>query len=172
MPITPGRDHTVGGPDASVSVVEYADFECPFCAAAEVSVKRVRERMGDGLLFAFRHFPLTTVHPHAWGAAEASEAAGSQGQFWPMHDLLFEDQKHLAVPDLIARAKTLGLDVERFERELLGRMHAVRVEEDFLSGVRSGVMGTPTFFINGMRHDGSYDEPTLMNALERATVAR
>ncbi len=111
LPISPRRDHILGPAGAPVSLLEYGDYECPFCGAAHLAVEAIRAEMGHALRFVYRHFPLTTVHPHAWGAAEAAGAAGSQGRFWPMHDLLFEDQKHLALADLLARARVLGLDV-------------------------------------------------------------
>jgi protein-disulfide isomerase len=124
--------------------------------------------MGDRLRFVFRNFPITTSHPRAQQAAEAAEAAASQGSFWPMHDLLFEDQERLRDEDLRARAERLGLDLETFDRELAKHVHERRVREDFMSGVRSGVNGTPTFFINGVRHDGGNDAKTLLASLEQA----
>jgi protein-disulfide isomerase len=170
VPVTPGRDHIRGPVDAPISVVEYGDFECPFCGAAHNVVDALQTRLGDDMHFVYRHFPLSTVHPHARVAAEASEAAAAQGKFWPMYDLLFANQRRLAVPDLIARAAALKLDIERFENELLGRTYADRVQEDFMSGVRSGVNGTPSFFINGRRHDGPADLPSLMASMQRAAV--
>lgn len=128
----------------------------------------MRAAMGDEVQFAYRQFPITTVHPNAEPAAEAAEAAGGQGQFWPVHHLLFEDQEHLAIPDLVARAAALGLDVDRFATELVDHIHAGRVRQDFLSGVRNGVNGTPTFFVNGVRHDGAPDHPSLLAALQRS----
>jgi protein-disulfide isomerase len=119
----------------------------------------------------FRYFSLTTVHPHAQAAAETAEAAGAQGMFWEMHYVLFEHQQALEAEALVQYAAALGLDLARFSRELAGHIHAARVREDFLSGVRSGVNGTPTFFINGVRHDGAYDFDTLLNAIESAMGA-
>jgi protein-disulfide isomerase len=121
--------------------------------------------MGDDLRFAYRHFPLSQIHPHAYQAAEAAEAAGAQGRFWEMHDLLFVNQDRLGLRDLIGYAATLELDLERFVTDLRGHAYADRLREDFLSGVRSGVNGTPTFFVNGMRHDGGYDLEALLEAL-------
>jgi protein-disulfide isomerase len=126
--------------------------------------------MGERLRFVFRNFPITTSHPHAEQAAEAAEAAGSQGKFWEMHDLLYENQKRLGDQDLRAYAEKLGLDVEKFDKELAEHVHAPRVREDFMSGVRSGVNGTPSFYIDGVRHDDSYDLETLLAALERAAA--
>jgi protein-disulfide isomerase len=162
------RDHVQGPDTAPVTLVEYGDFECPYCAAAYVIVKQVQQNMGDQLRFVYRHFPLTEVHPHAEPAAEAAEAAGAQGQFWEMHDVLYENQRRLDPPHLVKFAEELGLDVKRFERELEESIYRPRVREDFLSGVRSGVNGTPGFFINGVRYDGSWDLPPLVEALERA----
>jgi protein-disulfide isomerase len=167
VPVTPGRDHIQGPADAPVTLVEYGDYECPYCGAAYPIVKDLQARMGNQLRFVFRNFPISTSHPHAEHAAEAAEAAAAQGQFWPMHDLLYEHQRHLTDDDLRGYAERIGLDTERFERELAEHIHAVRVHEDFLSGVRSGVNGTPSFYINGTRHDGSFDADTLLTALQR-----
>lgn len=159
------RDHVLGLATAPVTLVEYGDYECPYCGAAHRSVERVLQVMGNDLRFAFRHFPLSQIHPHAYQAAEAAEAAGAQGRFWEMHDLLFENQDRLGLRDLIGYAGALGLDLERFVTDLRGHAHAGRLREDFLSGVRSGVNGTPTFFVNGLRHDGGYDVEVLLEAL-------
>jgi len=161
------RDHLQGPPTASITLVEYGDYECPHCGQAHPVVKQLQQRLGDRLGFVFRNFPLSTMHPHAEPAAEAAECAGSQGRFWEMHDLLFENQEALRANDLVEYADTLGLDSTRFKTDLLRHTHAARVREDFLSGVRSGVNGTPTFFINGVRHDDSFDFATLLNALEK-----
>jgi protein-disulfide isomerase len=168
LPVEPARDHIRGPRDAPVSLVEYGDYECPYCGAAYPIVEEIIARMGETLQFVYRHFPMTTVHPHAEQAAEAAEAAGAQRRFWEMHSVLFGNQQHLDTPCLHAYAEALGLDVGRFDRELAHHVHADRVREDFLSGVRSGVGGTPTFYINGVRHDGSYDLPVLLDALQRA----
>lgn len=162
------RDHVKGSPSAAVTLVEYGDFECPHCGAAHAIVKRIQVLLGESLRFVFRHFPLAQMHPHAERAAEASEAAGAQGRFWEMHDLLFEHQQKLADPHLVRFAETLELDVDRFTRELQEGIYRERVREDFMSGVRSGVNGTPTFFINGVRHDGSWDMESLLTSIERA----
>jgi protein-disulfide isomerase len=168
VPIQAGRDHIRGPVDAPVSLVEYGDYECPYCSAAHEVVDELVARMGDELQFAYRQFPLTTVHPHALGAAEAAEAAGAQGGFWPMHDRLFRDQAHLAVPDLIARADLLGLDVVRFTDDLARHVHVPRIQDDVLGGVHSGVQGTPTFFVDGVRYDGPPDVAHLLAALQPA----
>jgi protein-disulfide isomerase len=170
VPVADDRDHVQGPADAAVTLLEYGDYECPFCGAAYPIVKQVQETMGERLRFVFRNFPITTAHPHAEQAAEAAEAAAAQGQFWPMHDLLYENQRHLETDDLIAYASRLGLDVPRFQRELADHVHAARVREDFMSGVRSGVNGTPTFYIDGERYEGSYDAEPLLDALKQAAA--
>ncbi len=162
------RDHIQGSAMAPVTLVEYGDYECPYCGAAFPIVKQIQQRMGDQLRFVFRNFPLTTVHPHAQEAAEAAELAGAQDKFWEMHDTLFNHQSALDTPHLLQYAKSLGLDLEDSEDDLLSHRFAGRVREDFLGGIRSGVNGTPTFFINGQRHEGSYDYATLLTALEQA----
>ena len=131
-------------------------------------INQVLAQLGQQVQFVFRHFPLTTVHPFAEPAAEAAEAAGAQGKFWAMHDLLFSNQERLAEPYLLGYAKMLGLEVSRFATELSANAHAAKVREDFISGVRSGVNGTPTLFINGVRHDGGWDLPSLVAALREA----
>ena len=168
MPVTQDRDHIQGPADAAVTLVQYGDYECPYCGAAYPIIKEVQARMGERLRFVFRNFPISTSHPHAERAAEAAEAAAAQGRFWEMHDLLYENQRRLRDEDLRAYAEQLGLDVDLFDKELAEHVHAERVHEDFMSGVRSGVNGTPTFYINGVRHDDSYDPETLLAALERA----
>ena len=168
MPINKERDHIQGPADAAVTLVEYGDYECPYCGAAYPIIKEVQARMGRRLRFVFRNFPITTSHPHAEQAAEAAEAAATQGKFWQMHDLLYENQRRLRDQDLRAYAEKLGLDIKVFDKELAEHVHAERIHEDFLSGVRSGVNGTPTFYINGARHDGSYELEPLLRALERA----
>jgi protein-disulfide isomerase len=170
MPVSDERDHIQGPADAAVTLVEYGDYECPYCGAAYPIIKQVQARMGEQLRFVFRNFPITTSHPHAEQAAEAAEAAATQGEFWEMHDLLYENQERLRDEDLRGYAERLELDGESFGRELDEHVHAARVHEDFLSGVRSGVNGTPTLFINGLRHDDLYDFETLLIALGRAAA--
>jgi protein-disulfide isomerase len=168
LPVSEGRDHIQGVAAAPVTLVEYGDYECPYCGEAYPIVKQIQERMGEQLRFVFRNFPISTAHPHAEHAAEGAEAAATQERFWEMHDQLYENQHHLQVDDLRSYARALELDVDLFDKELAEHVHADRVHEDFLSGVRSGVNGTPTFFINGMRHDDSYDFETLLTALHGA----
>jgi protein-disulfide isomerase len=167
LPIS-GRDHVRGPATASRVLLEYGDYECPFCREAHGSVKQLLNVMGDEVSYAYRHFPLTQIHPHAKTAAEAAEAAGAQGHFWQMHDLLFMHQDRLTHRDLIGYASALNLDLTRFALELDSHVHEPRVREDFLSGIRSGVNGTPTFFINGVRHNGGYDLGSLVAALRAA----
>ncbi len=167
-PVSPELDHIRGPVGAPVTLLEYGDFECPFCGTAYAVVEAVRTTMRQSLTFSFRHFPLTTVHPDAWGAALAAEAAGAQGHFWGMHDLLFEDQRHLKVADLLARAKLLNLDVDEISEALDENTFADRIQADFMGGVRSGVPGTPTFFINSIRYGGALDYESLLDALQTA----
>jgi protein-disulfide isomerase len=171
VPVSEDRDHIQGPADAPATLLEYGDYECPYCGAAYPIVKEVQARMGQRLRFVFRNFPISTSHPHAEQAAEAAEAAATQGRFWEMHDLLYENQRRLGDQDLRGYAGTLGLDVETFDEALAEHVHAARVREDFMSGVRSGVNGTPAFYINGARHDDSYDIETLHAALERAAAS-
>ena len=151
-------DHVAGPDTAAITVVAYCDFECPYCGRAYPIIKQLQARLEDRLRFVFRHFPLIHKHPLAQQAAEATEAADTQGQFWAMHDLVFENQDALGKDDLCRYAEALRLDLTRFEQELRDRMSAKRVERDVASGRRIGVKGTPTFFINGALHT---DEDTL-----------
>ncbi len=171
VPVGP-RDHVQGPPTAPVTLLEYGDYECPYCGLAHPIVKQIQWQLGDQLCFVFRHFPLSTIHPHAEHAAEAAEAAGAQGKFWQMHDMLFEHQQALDDVHLIEYASSLNLDLARFRSDLMAHTYAGRVREDFMSGVRSGVNGTPTFFINGQRHNGPFDLAILLAALERAALDR
>jgi len=169
-PAVSESDHRSGPDDAPVTLVEYGDYECPHCARAHPIVQEVRRRMGHRLRFVFRNFPLAEAHPHSMHAAEAAEAAAVQGKFWEMHDHLFEHQVALRDVDLIRYAKLLGLDARRVEEEITANTYAERVRQDFRSGVRSGVNGTPTFFVNGARHDGSWDLDVLLEVLEGAAA--
>src|SRR3979411_2651153 len=163
------RDHVQGAPDAAVTLVEYGDYECPFCGRAHPIVKTVQRRVAPRLPFGRRHFPLAEMHPRAFRAAEAAEAAGAQGQFWAMHDMLFENQEALEDEDLLLYAAAVGIDISRSARELASALYASRVREDFLSGLESGVKGTPTFFINNTRYVGPYDADSLTAAISGAT---
>ena len=162
------RDH-IGGPiDAAIQLLEYGDFECPFCGQVYPVIKAIQQKLGDRLCFAFRHFPLANMHPNAEHAAEAAEAAGAQGSFWQMHDLLFENQDALEDDDLVGYAAVLGLDTSRLINEVMAGVYSRRVREDFRSGVRSGVNGTPTLFINGIRYDGERGLEVMLAALMKA----
>ena len=167
MPVSQ-RDHIQGGDSAAqATLVEYGDYECPYCGQAYPIVKEVQKRLKNKLRFVFRNFPITQIHPHAQQAAEAAEAASAQNKFWDMHDYLFEHQKALDNVDLEQYAKKIQIgNISTFKNELGQHVYASRVREDFLSGVRSGVNGTPTFFINGIRHDDSWDAKSLESAIK------
>ena len=171
-PPVSARDHVAGPDDAPVTLVEYGDYECPHCGRAHPVVKAVQRQLGDQLRFVFRNFPLAEAHPHALVAAQAAESAGAQGRFWEMHDMIFEHQDALELQDLVGYAELLGLDVERFERDLETGTYAKKVRDNFRSGVRSGVNGTPTFFLNGERYDGSWaNVEAFIRALRDAAQA-
>jgi protein-disulfide isomerase len=159
-------DHAIGSPSAAVTLVEYGDYECPSCGQAYPIVKELIKQFAEELRFVFRNFPLSTVHPYAEHAAESAEAAAAQGRFWEMHDTIFENQIALEDEYLVRYAAALGLDESQFVTDLSQHVYAARVREDFMGGVRSGVNGTPTFFINGGRHDGYFDFDTLLVAIE------
>ena len=167
-PVDPARDHIRGARDAPLTLVEYADYECPFSARAAAAVLELLERFGDELRFVFRHKPLLDVHPHAAGAAEAAESAAAQDEFWAMHDLLFRNQEALEFSDLVRYARAVGLDPERFAADMRERAHIRRVAEDLASADASGVTGTPTFFVNGRRYEGRSDADGLAAALRRS----
>jgi protein-disulfide isomerase len=163
------QDHIAGPADAPVTLVEFGDYECPYCGMAYPIVKKAQRELGKQLRFVFRNFPLAESHPHARIAAQAAEAAGAQGKFWEMHDTLFEHQDALEREDLVGYAKSLGLDTAQFARDLEAGTYAKRVRDDFRNGVRSGVNGTPTFFVNGNRYDGSWvNEQAFIGALREA----
>ena len=166
--IDPERDHIRGAEDAPVTLVEYGDYECPYCGQAEVVVRELLQSFGDDVRYVWRHLPLNDVHNHAQMAAEAAEAAGAQAAFWEMHDSLLDHQDELTPRDLVRRAEELGLDVDRFHDELVRHEYAGRVADDVGSADASGVAGTPSFFINGMRHRGAYDVNTLSEAVRSA----
>ncbi len=143
-------DHVMGGGAASMTVITYCDFECPYCREAYFIIGRLRTRFAAHVRFVYRHFPLVKKHPHAQFAAEASEAAALQDRFWPMHDVLFQNQAHLEIEDLYVYAAMAGLDVPHFKEDLHARAGALKIRRDVLSGHRCGVQGTPTFFVNNM----------------------
>jgi protein-disulfide isomerase len=162
------RDHVLGPASAEVTLLEYGDFECPYIRRARPVVRRIGQDFAGRLLFVFRDFPLTRIHPHAQAAAEAAAAAASQGRYWEMHELLLKNQRHLKDEDLRRYVEQLGLDPERFGWELAEHAHARRVHEDLRGGLKSGVRGTPTFFVNGLCHDGPNDLAALRAAVENA----
>lgn len=170
VPVTAG-DHVLGPASAPLTLVEYADYECPDSRRATPVVKALLSRFGSRLHFVFRHFPLKQVHEQAEHAAEVAEAAGAQGKYWEMHDRLYERQFALDDVYLIEYAADLGLDAARVQRELEEHVHLARVRADFKGGLESGVKGTPTFFVNGLRFRGPWDEELLARALERAGTA-
>lgn len=166
-PVDPARDHIQGPINAPLTLVEYGDYQCPYCGAAYPEVKKVQKQLGQKLRFVFRNFPLTRIHLYAENGAETAEAANAQGKFWEMHDFLYEHQDTLADPKLaLDFAKKLGLDIERLQREMSKHTYLLRIKEDFNSGIRSGVNGTPTFYVNGVRHDGDPTAKELVKALE------
>lgn len=167
------RDHTAGPADAPVTLVEYGDYECPYCGMAHPIVKAARRKLGDQLRFVFRNFPLREIHPHAQHAAEAAQSAGAQGKYWEMHDAIFEHQHALEDLDLVRYAEEIGINPDRVADDLANKTYTKRVREDFRSGVRSGVNGTPTFFINGERYNGPWaDEIRFVRALQDAGLVR
>lgn len=160
-------DHVRGAADAPVTLVEYGDYECPFCGEAYDLLKDVQRAMGDKLRFVFRNFPIAEAHPHAVHAAEFAEEAGRQGLFWPAHDMLYENQSALSDDDLRDYGQRIGLDVSELRNAFNGRF-TEKIRKDFLGGVRSGVNGTPTLFINGIRYDGPRDAGNMIMALNEA----
>jgi protein-disulfide isomerase len=161
------RDHSEGPADAPLVLVEYGDYQCPYCGAAYPIVKKVQKELGSQLRFVFRNFPITNAHPHAQWAAETAEAAAAQGKFWEMHDYLYENQASLGDEAFFEKyEKKLKLDMPKLEHDVAQHVYASRVQEDFMSGVRSGVNGTPTFFVNGERYDGYPGLSSLVSALK------
>lgn len=167
VPVEP-TDHAIGPAHAPVTIVEYGDFECPNCKQAAPAVKLLLEKFTERVRFVFRHYPLEEVHPHALRAAEAAECAGGQGRFWPMHDLLFENQSHLKLEHLRRYAERLELDVARFTAEMDDEIYLQRVREHIAGGRQSGARNTPTFFFNGSIHDVSFGLHGLFDAVESA----
>jgi len=154
-PVNSG-DHIFGNPNAPIALVEYGDYECPYCGRAYPIVKDIKRQLGKHIKFVFRNFPLSRIHPHALSAAVATEAAGLQGKFWEMHDIVFENQEALDAERILLFASKTGLDIERFKNDIQQNSLIVKVEKDFESGIRSGVNRTPTFFINGEKFDGEW----------------
>jgi protein-disulfide isomerase len=169
VPVT-SADHIHGDPHAPITLVEYGDYECPACGLAFPIVKAVQKHFGKRLQFVYRHFPLTQVHPHAESAAETAEFAGAHGRFWEMHDGLFENQDSLGLPLYLALAEALGLSETTLSEALENGTFRAKVRAAFMGGLRSGVNGTPTFFINGRRHDATYDFDHIAAAIDAELV--
>jgi len=161
------HDHIQGPRTAPVNLVEYGDYECPYTGQAYPIVKEIQKHLGDKLLFVFRNFPLREIHPRAKHAAEAAEAAAAQGKFWDMHDYLFEHQQALDDNHLLKNAAALGIDTDKFRSEMSGHIYTSMIDRSLGEGIASGVEGTPSFFINGVRHNGSWDLETLLAAIKK-----
>ena len=160
------NDHIYGNLNAALELVEYGDYECPHCGRAYPIIKNIQQNLGSEMKFVFRSFPLTKIHPHAFSAAVATEAAGLQNKFWEMHDIVFENQKTLDAESIFLFAETIGLDVDQFKNDINKKELAEKVEQDLESGFRSAVNKTPTFFINGKRYEGDWEENTLLQYLK------
>lgn len=167
VPVSP-RDHSRGGPNAAVTLVEYGDYQCPYCASAHSVVRFLENRYGPTLRVVFRHFPLVEIHPLAAPAAEAAEYAGDHGLFWEMHDAIFANQNRLSTQLLFAIAGTLQLSQMGLRDSITRSLHADKIQADFIGGVRSGVNGTPTFYVNGVRHQGGFSAPELAASIQAA----
>src|SRR5438477_10354671 len=166
VPVDPSRDHIQGDTKALHELVEYGDYQCSFCGAAYPEMKKVQKDLGSKLRFVFRNLPLTNVHEFAQVAAETAEAASAQGKFWEMHDFLYEHQRTLGDQSVaLGYAKKIGLDTQKLDREISQHVYQKRIKEDFMGGVRSGVNGTPTFYANGVRHDGPAEAEAIIESL-------
>ena len=165
-PAVNSTDHIYGNIHAPLELVEYGDYECPFCGRAYPIVKSIQEKLGPDMKFVFRNFPLRKIHPNAYPAAVATEAAALQGKFWEMHDIIFENQKTLEPENILFFANSLGLDIERFQKDILDESLFLKARKDFESGMRSGVNRTPTFFVNGKKFNGDWSENQLLQYLE------
>ena len=170
LPVSESRDHIQGPVTAPVNLVEYGDYECPYCAQAYLITKEIQERLGDKLCFVFRNFPVTKIRPHAYETSLAAEAAAAQGKFWDMYDYLFKHGEMVTNDSLRRSAASLGLNITRFDSEFYNRTYRKHIDEDIQSGNNSGVKGTPTFFINGEFYNGSWDLDSLLGALDEESV--
>jgi protein-disulfide isomerase len=168
VPVNIGTDHVRGSIDAPITIVEYGDYECPYTGMAYPVVKEIMRRFDEKIYFVFRNFPLREIHPHAQHAAEAAEAAAAQDKFWQMHDYLFEHQKALDDHHLLEYAQKVGLDIEKFKQEMSGHVYASLINKSLKNGSDSGVEGTPTFFVNGVRYEDSWDLDTFSSFLEKS----
>ena len=160
------KDHIKGKNSAPIVLVEYGDYQCPHCGHAYPIIKNIQRSLGDNLKFVFRNFPLSEIHPDAFNAAVAAEAAALQDKYWEMHDIIFENQQELGVEDLFFYAKKIGLDMERFKNDVQKNMLSANVENDFESGIKSGVNGTPSFYINGVKYNGNWEEDVFIRHLK------
>ncbi len=168
-PVSP-EDHIQGPDNAPVTLLEYGDYQCSYCGDLYPVLKDVQKQVGKSLRFVFRNFPITSIHPQAFVAAEAAEAAAGQGRFWQMHDKLYENQFDLSAESIIIYAEQVGLDMDRFVKEVNDQTYAKRIKSDFQGGVMSGVNGTPSLFINGERYDGDRDARSIVAALKAASI--
>jgi protein-disulfide isomerase len=167
VPVNIGSDHIRGSINAPITIVEYGDYECPYTGMAYPIVRNIMKQFGDQIYFVFRNFPLNDIHPHAQHAAEAAEAAAAQDKFWQMHDYLFEHQKALDDSHLFEYAQKVGLDIDRFKKEMSGHIYAPLINESLRNGIDSGVEGTPNFFVNGVLYEDSWDLDTFSNVLKK-----
>jgi protein-disulfide isomerase len=170
LPVSGSRDHIQGTVTAPATLVEYGDYECPYCAQAYLITKEIQERLGDKLCLVFRNFPVTKIRPHAYETALAVEAAAAQGKFWEMYDYLFKHGQAVTDDSLRRYAANLGLNLTRFDREFHDRIYSNHIDEDIQSGNSSGVNGTPTFFINGELYNGAWDLDNLLGALDEESI--
>jgi protein-disulfide isomerase len=165
-PAVNNNDHIQGANNAPLELVEYGDYQCPYCGRAYPIIKAVQQKLGTDLKFVFRNFPLSDAHPDAFGAAIAAEAAALQNKFWEMHDIIYENQGRLDPESLLSYAKMVGVDIHQFKRDTQSDALTAKVENDFESGIRSGVNGTPGFFVNGHKYDGAWDTNSLLQYLK------
>ncbi len=165
------QDHSQGSANAPVTLVQYGDYQCPYTRQSTSGVRAIQQQLGTQLRFVFRNFPLTEIHPHALHSAEAAEAANAQGKFWEMHDYIFHHQHTLEDADLRRFAEAISLDTTQYEQDMTQHRHLKRIEADMEGGERSGVQGTPTFYINGVLHNASWEQDALLAAIERALKA-
>jgi protein-disulfide isomerase len=168
VPVNIGSDHIRGSINAPITIVEYGDYECPYTGMAYPVVQGLMKQFGDQIYFVFRNFPLNDIHPHAQHAAEAAEAAAAQDKFWQMHDYLFEHQKALDDRHLLEYAKKVGLDIDKFKKEMSEHIYAPLINKSLKVGIDSGVEGTPTFFVNGQRYEDSWDLDTFTSFIKRS----
>jgi len=164
------NDNIEGNPKAPIELVEYGDYQCPHCGRAYPIIKDIQKRMGQKLKFVFRNFPLTEIHPDAFNAALAAEAAGQQNKFWEMHDIIFEHQRHLDTENILVYAKRIGLNMAEFSKDIQKDIFVTKVENDIESGIRSGVNGTPSFFVNGSKYNGDWESEEFVDFLKRLLV--